>query len=90
VRHFRIVVQNRLGLHARPATSFAEVTTAHRCAVRVRRAGNGEWIDGKSIMQMLMLAATAGTTLEVECDGADETAAEQAIKALVDRRFDEE
>ncbi len=90
MRTFRVLVRNRLGLHARPATAFAQTASRFRCSVRVRRAGEAEWIDGKSVMQMLLLAATAGTSLEVECNGADAAEAEQAIAALADRQFDEE
>lgn len=89
-RSFRIIVRNRLGLHARPATAFAQVSSGFRCGVRVRRAGEAAWIDGKSVMQMLLLAATAGTSLEVECEGPDAAEAEKAIIALAERQFDED
>ena len=56
----------------------------------MRRADSDEWVDGKSIMQMLMLAATAGTVLVIEADGADGDAAAKELEALVDRQFDEE
>lgn len=86
----RVAILNRLGLHARPATAFAQVAGRFKASVRVRRAGSAEWVDGKSIMQMLMLAATEGTALEIDADGADGEAAAKELKALVDRRFDEE
>lgn len=83
-----VTIVNRLGLHARPAMSFVEVASAHDAKVTVRRGD--QTVDGKSIMQMMMLAATKGTQLEIVAEGED---AEQAIKALVDlvnRGFDEE
>ena len=86
----RVAISNRLGLHARPATAFAQVAGRYKASVRVRRADSDEWVDGKSIMQMLMLAATAGTVLEIEADGADGDAAAKELEALVDRQFDEE
>lgn len=86
----RVAISNRLGLHARPATAFAQVAGRFKASVRVRRADTDEWVDGKSIMQMLMLAATAGTILEIVADGADGDAAARELKALVDRHFDEE
>ena len=74
-----VTIVNRLGLHARPAMSFVDAASAFKAAVRVRK-GDQE-VDGKSIMQMMMLAATKGTNLEVTAEGDD---AEQACKALSD------
>ncbi len=86
----RTVIRNSLGLHARPAMAFVEVANAHACDVTVRRTDGDEQVDGKSIMQMLLLAATAGTELEIACDGVDEGAAVAALVKLVDSGFDEE
>ncbi|MGA1016852.1 MAG: HPr family phosphocarrier protein [Phycisphaerales bacterium] len=83
-------IANRLGLHARPATAFAQAAGRFRAAVKVRRCDGKEWVDGKSIMQLLMLAATAGTELEIETDGADGAEAAKALEQLVRSRFDEE
>ena len=60
------------------------------CTVAVRRADSQEWVDGKSIMQMLLLAATAGTTVEIRCDGSDDQSALAALCELIARKFDEE
>jgi phosphocarrier protein len=70
--------------------AFVELANAHACEVTVRRADGDEEVDGKSIMQMLLLAATAGTELEIACDGVDEGAAVAALVKLVDTGFDEE
>ena len=86
----RTVIRNSLGLHARPAMAFVELANAHACDVTVRRADGDEEVDGKSIMQMLLLAATTGTELEIACDGVDEGAAVAALVRLVDSGFDEE
>ncbi len=86
----RVAISNRLGLHARPATTFAQAAGQFRATVRVRRSDSPEWIDGKSIMQLLMLAATAGTVLEIEAAGPDEGDAVRELKQLVENRFDEE
>ncbi len=86
----RTVIRNSLGLHARPAMAFVELANAHACEVTVRRADGDEEVDGKSIMQMLLLAATKGTELEIACDGVDEGAAVAALVKLVDTGFDEE
>lgn len=84
----RVMVSNRLGLHARPAMTFAE--TANRFKSSVRVAKEGESVDGKSIMQLLMLAATHGAELEITAEGADADDAVQALKALVETGFEAE
>lgn len=61
--------------------SFVEAASGFECAVTVRRVDQEETVDGKSIMQMLMLAGTCGTEIEIGADGSDE---EQAIRALVE------
>lgn len=84
----RLKILNRLGLHARPAMAFVDTASAFRADVSVHKGP--QIVDGKSIMQMMMLAATQGTELIVQASGPD---AEQAIKALIDlvnRKFDEE
>ena len=70
--------------------AFASAASTFACAVRVRRADSAERVDGKSVMQMLMLACTFGTEIEIECDGSDEGAAIDALVQLVDSRFEEE
>jgi phosphocarrier protein HPr len=75
------VIRNKLGLHARPAMMFVDVASTHRAAIRVKRADNDEAFDGKSIMQVMMLAATHGTKIEISAEGDD---AETAVKALCD------
>ncbi len=81
---------NQLGLHARPAMAFVQLANGFASTVRVRRANSSEWVDGKSIMQMLLLAATAGTVLEISCEGTDETRALEEILKLINQKFDEE
>jgi phosphocarrier protein len=56
----------------------------------VRRTDGDEWVDGKSIMQMLLLAATHGTELEIACEGQGAEGAVAALVGLVERMFDEE
>ena len=85
-----VTIRNRLGLHARPAMAFVDVASAHDSAVQVRRADSQETVDGKSIMQMMMLAATLGTELVVTCTGADAQQACEALEQLVESKFGEE
>jgi phosphocarrier protein len=88
--HRRLAIRNRLGLHARPAMGFASAAGGFQCSVKVRRTDSAELVDGKSVMQMLMLACTHGTEIEIHCEGADEQAAMDALVRLVESRFEEE
>jgi phosphocarrier protein len=56
----------------------------------VHRTDNQERVDGKSVMQMLMLACTQGTEIEIEAEGADASEAIAALRALVEGKFEEE
>ena len=84
----QVTIVNRLGLHARPVMTFVDLASSFKSDVTVRR-GDQE-VDGKSIMHMMMLAATKGTVLEVTANGADAEAACAALQKLVDSGFDEE
>jgi len=84
----KVTIVNRLGLHARPAMSFVDLASTFTCDVRVKK-GDHE-VDGKSIMQMMMLAASQGTSLEIICEGSDSAQAIKALKGMVDAGFDEE
>lgn len=84
----RVTIRNRLGLHARPAMAFVDAATACQSNITVRR--NDQEVDGKSIMQMLMLAATQGAELEILAEGEDADEAVEKLKALVDSGFDED
>ena len=88
----QVVVKNRLGLHARPAMAFVDLAMKYDATITVARLGeeSPEEVDGKSIMQMMMLAATQGTELEIRADGADAADAIETLKALVDAGFDED
>jgi len=83
----RLEIINRLGLHARAASKF--VSCASRFASRVRVAKDGQEVDGKSIMAIMMLAAGKGSTLEVTIEGPDEAQALAALEALVADYFGE-
>lgn len=87
----RVKIVNRLGLHARPAMAFVDLAASFRSGVKVRRVDTPEeWVDGKSIMQMMLLAATQGTELEIESDGPDGQNACEALRKLVDSGFGED
>ena len=81
-------IRNRLGLHARAAARF--VHTASRFRSRVTAGRHGRVMDGKSILGILLLAASQGTAIEVTADGPDEEVAMAALAALVEGGFGEE
>lgn len=86
-----VTIRNRLGMHARPAMSFVDVASGFESSVTVKRADEaGDAVDGKSIMQIMMLAATRGTQLVITADGADAEPAIAALKKLVDGGFGED
>lgn len=82
-----IVIINKLGLHARAAAKF--VGTATKFESNVKIAKDERAVDGKSIMSVMMLAASCGTTISVEADGPDEQDALSAIKTLINDKFGE-
>jgi phosphocarrier protein HPr len=83
-----LVIRNRLGLHARAAARF--VHTAGRFRSKVTAGRDGRVMDGKSILGILLLAASQGTTVVVTAEGPDEQEAVEALAALVESGFGEE
>jgi phosphocarrier protein len=83
-----LVIINKLGIHARPAALF--VKTANRFACEIFVEKDGEKINGKSIMGLMMLAAGPGSKLILYVRGDDAQQAIAEIEALVQRKFDEE
>src|SRR5471030_2860152 len=83
-----VTILNRLGLHARPSAMFVKVCNRHKCDIWVEK--DGEQVNGKSIMGLMMLAAGQGSKLRVACDGVDAATAIQEIEELIQRRFDED
>ncbi len=84
----KVRITNRLGMHARPAMAFVDIANRYKAAITVRK--DAQVVDGKSIMQMMMLAATQGTDLEIEAAGADAEQAMDKLTDLVKRKFDED
>ena len=83
-----VVVQNKLGLHARPASMFVKLATRFECEIFVEK--EGEEVNGKSIMGLMMLAAASGTTLTIRAEGGDAGQAVDELEQLVQRNFEEE
>jgi len=83
-----LTISNKLGIHARPAALF--VKTANRFACEIFVEKDGEKINGKSIMGLMMLAAGPGSKVILHVRGADAAQAIAELEALVQRKFDEE
>ena len=83
-----LTISNKLGIHARPAALF--VKTANRFACEIFVEKDGEKINGKSIMGLMMLAAGPGSKVTLHVRGADAAQAIAELEALVQRKFDEE
>jgi len=84
----KLEIINRYGLHARPATDFAIAAGKFNADVRVR--ANEEDADGKSVMDLMLLAATKGTRIEVVCNGDDAKECLEHLSDMVRRGFDED
>jgi phosphocarrier protein len=83
-----ITIINKLGLHARASAKL--VATASRFGAKIDISRNGKTVNGKSIMGVMMLAASKGTDIKITTDGEDEVKAMEAIEALVKDRFGED
>lgn len=81
-------VENRLGIHARPAAEVVKVAT--RFAAEIRLGKDGTWVNAKSIMGVMTLAAERGSTLVVRAEGPDAEAAVDALAAVLGKRWEDE
>jgi phosphocarrier protein HPr len=83
-----VTIVNRLGLHARPAAMFVRIASRHRAEIWVSK--EGEEINGKSIMGLMMLAAGQGSKLLIRCDGPDADKAMEELEELIKAGFNED
>jgi len=81
-------IENRLGLHARPSARFVKVTTRYKSEIWVEK--DGEKVNGKSIMGLMMLAAGQGSILRIVAEGPDAEKALDELEALIKSKFDED
>ena len=86
-----IVVTNKLGLHARPAMQFVDLANQFKSEIKVTKFGEepGE-ADGKSVMEMIILAATEGTKMRIDAEGEDAEEAVTKLVQLFEGKFGEE
>ncbi len=82
-----IAIINKLGLHARAAAKFVGLASQFNAEISLSRDGRA--VNGKSIMGVMMLAAAKGSVLELKAEGDDESEAVEALRELIQRRFDE-
>jgi phosphocarrier protein HPr len=83
-----LTIVNRLGLHARPSAMFVKTASRFRAEIWVEK--DGERVNGKSIMGLMMLAAGQGSKLLITGEGADADKALAEIEAIILRKFDED
>lgn len=82
-----LVVQNKMGIHARPAAMIVRITNKFKAEVMVEK--DDEQVNGKSIMGLMMLAAGKGSKVRFIATGADSSALLEELDALFARKFDE-
>jgi phosphocarrier protein len=82
-----IQISNKLGLHARASAKLTKLAGSFASEIFLSR--NGRRVNAKSIMGVMMLAAGLGTEVLIEVEGADEQAAMDALRALIDGKFGE-
>jgi len=83
----QVRIVNKLGLHARAAAKLVSCASSFSSSVQAGK--DGQLVDAKSIMSVMMLAAGKGTQLDLQIDGRDEEAALEALTALIEDRFGE-
>ena len=83
-----LVIQNKLGVHARPAAMFVKIASRFESEIFVEK--DGETVNGKSIMGLMMLAAGPGSKINVRASGPDAPQAVNEIESLLKRKFDED
>jgi len=76
-------IRNELGLHARPAGEFVALAGTFEAEISVSRGG--EWVDGRSVLSLLSLAASRGTTLQIRATGPDALEAVMALGKVLER-----
>ena len=84
----RMQIMNELGMHARAATKFVQTANKFTSAITVEK--DGQEVNGKSIMGVLMLVAAKGSFITVKCQGDDAEQALAALEALVKDKFGED
>ncbi|BAV34507.1 phosphocarrier protein HPr [Sulfuricaulis limicola] len=83
----KLIIINKLGMHARASAKFVSLAGEFSAEITLKR--NGQQVNGKSIMGIMMLAAAKGAEIELCADGKDEKKAVEALSELISNRFGE-
>jgi len=83
-----LTIANKLGIHARPASMFVRIATRFDCDVFVEK--DGETVNGKSIMGLMMLAAGPGSRIRVHAEGSEASKALEELESLIKAKFNED
>ena len=83
-----LTIANKLGIHARPASMFVRIATRFDCDVFVEK--DGETVNGKSIMGLMMLAAGPGSRIRVQAEGSEASKAVEELETLIKSKFNED
>jgi phosphocarrier protein len=83
-----VTVTNKLGIHARPASKFVRIASRYQSEILVEK--DGDTVNGKSIMGLMMLAAGPGSRIKLVADGEDAEQALSELEGLVNRKFEED
>ena len=85
---FEAVIQNEVGLHARPASVFVQTANKFTSDIKIRKvSASNPGVSAKSILQVLLLGVSQGNKVEVVVEGVDEVVAAEALKTLLDTDF---
>ena len=84
----KVLIINKLGMHARASAKFVSMASTFQSEISLKR--NGQQVNGKSIMGIMMLAAAKGSEIEICADGSDELDAVSQLTALVNNGFGED
>ena len=83
-----IVIENKTGIHARPASIFVQTATKFKSKVQIK--AKGKTVDAKSILMIMSMGLVKGTEITIVADGPDEAEAVKTLKELVESKFGEE
>lgn len=86
--HKKVTIINKLGLHARASSKLVQLSSKFASEIHIKH--NDKKVNGKSIMGVMMLAASQGTEIELIADGNDQQQAIQALEQLIQDRFGEQ
>lgn len=81
-------IENKTGIHARPASLFVQTASKFKSKVQIK--AKGKTVDAKSILMIMSMGLVKGTEVTISADGADEADAVKTLKELIDNKFGEE